>query len=91
MADKTWKTIQTNNIKNKGKNIWVYDEHDEIFAGVELENMPAGDNVLKRKSINMGKYAYYKHVGPYALIKQADLSIGGRSWQIEDCDNKIIH
>jgi len=71
LMDKMWQVVKANNIKNKGLNIWVYEPGDKVFAGVELTDTP--DNVagLEQKSITLTRYAYYKYVGPYNLIKQA--------------------
>ena len=71
LSGKMWEHIKTCNIKNKGKNSWVYEEADKVFTGVELENeMDENANGLEYKNISLVKYAYYKHIGPYNLIKQ---------------------
>ena len=70
LSGRMWEVIKANRVKNKGKNVWVYESGHKVFAGVELEN-PAGKNYgLEEKKIRLGKHAYYKHVGPYKLIKQ---------------------
>jgi len=71
LMDKMWKAVKSNNLKNKGLNVWVYEPNDRVFAGVELDGSPNQDSGLEQKSITLCKYAYYKHVGPYNLIKQA--------------------
>jgi hypothetical protein len=71
LMDRMWQTVKSNNLKNKGLNIWVYDQNEKVFAGVELNDIPNQDTELEQKSIILTKYAYYKHVGPYSLIKQA--------------------
>jgi effector-binding domain-containing protein len=71
LMDKIWQTVRKNALKNKGMNIWVYESDDQVFAGVELEEAPDLDTGLEQKSINLPKYAYYKHIGPYPLIKQS--------------------
>ena len=71
LSGRMWQTVKENDIKNKGKNIWVYESNDQVFAGVELEDISNGSGVLEQKSITLTKYAYYKHIGPYSLIKQA--------------------
>lgn len=76
LSGKMWEIIKSNDLKNKGKNIWLYEGGDKVFAGVELENDVNGNNYgLEKKEIIMEKYAYYKHVGPYNLIKQAGQNI----------------
>lgn len=71
LSGKMWEVIKANAIKNKGKNIWVYENANKVFAGVELENHSDSINSgLEEKKINLEKYAYYKHIGSYNLIKQ---------------------
>jgi len=70
LMDKMWQTVKSNNLKNKGLNIWVYEQDQKVFAGVELSDIPNKDTGLEQKSITLLKYAYYKHIGPYNLIKQ---------------------
>ena len=70
LMDKMWQTVKSNNLKNKGLNIWVYEEHEKVFAGVELNDIPKHDTGLEQKSITLVKYAYYKHTGLYDLLKQ---------------------
>ena len=75
LSGKTWETVKANNLKNKGINIWVYESSEKVFAGVELENTPAPETGLEQKSITLVKYAYYKHTGPYQLLKQVGLNM----------------
>ena len=75
LMDKMWQTVKSNNLKNKGLNIWVYEENEKIFAGVELDDIPKNNTGLEQKSITLKKYAYYKHIGSYNLIKQAALNM----------------
>ena len=70
LMDKMWQTVKSNNLKNKGLNIWVYEQNEKVFAGVELNDIPEHGIGLEQKSITLTKYAYYKHVGSYNLIKQ---------------------
>ncbi len=71
LSRKMWETIKDNGLKNKGINVWVYEAADKVFTGVELENPGDSNNYgLEQKKINLEKYAYYKHIGPYNLIKQ---------------------
>ena len=70
LMDKMWKLVKGNQLKNKGKNIWVYDANDMVFAGVELEEGENG-NGLEKTSIHLTRYAYFKHIGPYQLIQQS--------------------
>lgn len=71
LMDKMWQIVKSNGIKNKGRNIWVYEPNDNIFAGVELEQVPGDSIALEKKNIILPKYASYKHIGPYNLIRQS--------------------
>jgi hypothetical protein len=70
LMDKMWQTVKSSNLKNKGQNIFVYDQNEKVFAGVELYDIPEHDTGLELKIISLTKYAYYKHTGSYHLIKQ---------------------
>lgn len=70
LMDKMWKVVKSNGLKNKGKNIWIYEANQMVFAGVELEENE-NHRELETKSVNLPKYAYYKHIGPYQLIKDS--------------------
>ena len=70
LMDKMWQIVKSNGLKNKGLNIWVYEQNEKVFAGVELDECPSHDTGLEQKNITLIKYAYCKHIGPYNLIKQ---------------------
>jgi effector-binding domain-containing protein len=70
LMDKMWKVVKSNEFGNKGKNIWIYEQGNTVFAGVELTEIPNPDSTLEHKRWHLSKYAYYKHIGPYNLIKQ---------------------
>jgi predicted transcriptional regulator YdeE len=70
LSDRMWKVVKGNSLDNKGKNIWVCESQHKVFAGVEL-NSPPGESIeLEQKTVNLPKYAWYKHIGPYNFIKQ---------------------
>jgi len=75
LSGKMWDTVKAKDLENKGKNIWVYENDDKVFAGIELSNIPSGEIELEHKIISLKKYAYYKHIGSYNLIKQAGLGM----------------
>ena len=70
LMDKMWQTIKSEKLKHKGLNIWVYESDEKVFAGVELEEILTNKTELEQKSILLNKYAYFKHIGSYSLIKQ---------------------
>lgn len=72
LSGKVWEIVKTNTLKNKGQNIWVYGDSDQVFAGVELEEATSAEIYgLSKLEIVLPQYAYYKHIGPYHQIKQA--------------------
>jgi effector-binding domain-containing protein len=71
LMDRIWKIVKSKNLQNKGLNIWVYGQNHSVFAGVELNDVPGPDIGLELKNIYLEKYAYYKHIGSYNLIRQA--------------------
>ena len=71
LMDRMWQIVKANNLNNKGLNIWVYEQEQKVFAGVELNDIPNQDTGLEQKIISLSKYAYYKHIGPYNLIQRA--------------------
>ena len=75
LMDKMWQAVKTEELKNKGINIWVYEANEKVFAGIELYDHPIHPTVLERKVIDLPKYVYYKHIGPYSLIKQTGQKI----------------
>jgi hypothetical protein len=70
LSGKMWEVVKAAGMRNKGKNIWVYETGDRVFAGVELENHTVGNDKcgLEKIIIDLKKYAYFKHVGPYNQI-----------------------
>ena len=75
LSGQMWQTLKENNIKNKGKNIWVYEANDKVFAGVELDNNSISNSKLEERNITLVKYAYFKHVGSYSLLKQVGVEM----------------
>lgn len=76
LMDKMWQVVKSNNLKNKGFNVFLYEDDEKVFAGVELDNIPEHSFGLEHKNIILSKYAYYKHIGSYNLIKQAGENMG---------------
>ena len=71
LSGSVWKTVKEQGLKHKGKNIWVYEPEEKVFAGLELMDSPNSDTGLTTKEIHLKKYAYHKHIGSYQLIKSA--------------------
>jgi hypothetical protein len=49
LMDKMWKVVKSNEFGNKGKNIWIYEQGNTVFAGVELTEIPNPDSTLEHK------------------------------------------
>jgi hypothetical protein len=70
LSGRMWETVKSNNLKNGGINIWVYEPGELVFTGVVLDNIPGPGTGLELKHLSLTKYAYHKHVGAYRLLKQ---------------------
>ena len=70
LSGRMWQTIKETGLKNKGQNIWVYEPNESVFAGVVLEEPQKNNSILQYKNITLKKYAYFKHIGSFSLIKQ---------------------
>jgi effector-binding domain-containing protein len=64
-----WPVIKSKGIANDGLNRVVFDADDTLFAGIVLtgELSPDTGN-LERKTVQLTRYAVWKHVGPYQLL-----------------------
>jgi hypothetical protein len=51
LMDKMWQVVNSNNLSNKGLNIWIYEPDEKVFAGVELEGSPKQSVGLELKKI----------------------------------------
>jgi len=71
LMDRMWKIVKSIGLKNSGLNVWVFEPGDKVFSGVELTDTPTQTHGLEQKTIMLTKYASYKHIGPYSMIKQA--------------------
>jgi effector-binding domain-containing protein len=71
LMDRMWQIVKEKKINNKGQNVWIYEHGEKVFAGVELSEALEQETGLEQKNISLVKYAYYKHIGPYRLIKQS--------------------
>ncbi len=66
--NRMWGEVKSRQLKNKGINVWVYEEHEKLFTGVELEESPPVEAGLEEKRIHLPRYVYYKHIGSYDKI-----------------------
>src|ERR1700733_1510521 len=71
LMDKMWPVVKSKGLKHKGLNIWIYEPGEKVFAGVELADPFLTNTGLELKTISLTKYGYYKHIGPYSLLKQS--------------------
>ena len=77
LMNKMWQEVKTRGLENRGINVWVYEEGNKMFAGVELMVPPPGDTTLEPKKVKLSKYIYYKHTGPYDKIKESFSKVSG--------------
>jgi effector-binding domain-containing protein len=71
LMNKMWGLVKSNQLKNKGVNVWVY-ENQNLFTGVELEETPGNNIGLEFKKVTLVKYVRYKHIGPYHKLYEAN-------------------
>ena len=70
LMDAMWKEIRLYEMQHKGVNHWVYLPGETMFVGVELKQPAPQSSTLEYKNVQLNKYAYYKHIGPYNLLAQ---------------------
>lgn len=71
LMDRLWQEVRSQHLPNKGLNVWVYDEGDHLFTGVELETPPPAASPLEARTVTLPRYAYCQHLGPWSEIKAA--------------------
>jgi len=49
LMDKMWEIVKSKKLQHNGKNVWVYEANDQIFAGVELKGSFPVDTGLEHK------------------------------------------
>lgn len=69
LMDRLWQEVRSRKLPNKGINVWVYEEGNLLFTGVELTAPPPAGSALETKTISLPRYAYFKHIGPYTEMK----------------------
>ena len=65
-----WPVIKQNGIKTTGINYWVYAGCDRMSTCVELADKSV-ESSFEHIPVHFGRYAYYKHVGPYDRLSEA--------------------
>ncbi|MEZ4619590.1 MAG: hypothetical protein R2867_29355 [Caldilineaceae bacterium] len=71
LMDALWREIQTQGIKTKGINHWVYLPNDELFTGVELADAQCRQDLpVEQLTVSLARYLRYRHIGPYAMLPQ---------------------
>jgi hypothetical protein len=68
LMNRMWQVVKSRHLQNKGRNIWIYEPANKVFAGVELESSASTETELESKKLVIGKYAQVIHVGAYNLI-----------------------
>ncbi len=72
LLDIVWRSVKSRNIPTTGINHAVYGAQDEIFAGVVLTAPGKPPEGLSTRQVVLKRYAYYKYIGPYAGLPQAN-------------------
>jgi hypothetical protein len=68
LMDEIWKRVKGNDLPHKGINFWVYDSATHMFTGVELKDASNVGDLLEHKPVDLARYVYYKHIGPYEKL-----------------------
>ena len=63
--DALWSILRANAVPNAGVNHILYTAGTSVFAGVEIESSPDPALGLERIDVQIPRYAYYRHAGPY--------------------------
>lgn len=71
LLDRVWPVLRQQQISNRGINHIVYSAGDDVFAGVEAEGTDAAAVSLTRREVQLDRYAYARHVGPYSGLPTA--------------------
>ncbi|MDP4217832.1 MAG: GyrI-like domain-containing protein [Bacteroidota bacterium] len=71
IMNKMWEQVKSRHLGNKGINIWVYEQGNRLFTGVELTAPPPPDAGLEAKQVRIARYVKYKHIGPYEKIRES--------------------
>ncbi len=75
LLDQVWPVVRAGGVANKGINWVVYDEGDQIYAGIETNSPEATAPGLYRKEIQLARYASWEHIGPYHKLHEACSSL----------------
>ena len=68
LMNRMWEEVKSNQLPNKGLNVWIYDEDNKMFAGVELTAPPPENSPLEQRTLVLTRYAYQKHLGSYDTL-----------------------
>lgn len=71
LLDRVWPVLRQHKIPNRGRNHVVYGPNDDVFAGVEADVADAASIGLENREVQLDRYIYGKHVGPYNLLPGA--------------------
>lgn len=80
LLDRVWPVLRQNKVSNRGLNHVVYGPQDDVFAGVEADLADGEVEALglEKRTVQVGQYVYWKHVGPYQLLGNACIEL--RQW-----------
>ena len=71
LMDELWKAVRSGNFKSNGINYWMYEGNQMLFTGTAFENAPAVAGNFESRLIAPGRYALYRHIGPYSTLSEA--------------------
>lgn len=80
-----WEAVRSHQITTTGINHVVYEANGVYFCGLEVPSLPKEIPGLTKKQIELPRYVYCKHIGPYEEIPKSyalmDVEMEKRSLQ----------
>lgn len=76
LLDYVWLAIKEQHLKHQGTNYALYsNKGNELFVGVEVTSPFRPSKDFEVKKIDLKKYAYGKHIGPYQHLPSTHAEI----------------
>ena len=70
LLNTVWSRLREMDVVQNGINMVVYDPDGTVFAGVEVSEADAKRCGLESRKVKLGRYGYFKHVGPYSKLQE---------------------
>jgi len=71
LLEPVWEIVRKHQISTTGINHVVYGVNGKYFCGVECPSLSQELQGLTSMRVTLGRYVYYKHIGPYSGIPKS--------------------